>query len=71
MAADGQALYVRYIVHQREGITSTQSVDNVGENSDNYVTVRFFLVYGDPNALSTTPAFILKYVHYFGADRGA
>jgi hypothetical protein len=30
-----------------------------------------FLVYGDPSALSTTPALILKYVHYFGADRGA
>ena len=29
-----------------------------------------FLVYGDPNTLSTTPALILKYVHYFGADRG-
>jgi hypothetical protein len=29
-----------------------------------------FLVYGDPNTLSTTPALILKFVHYFGADRG-
>lgn len=29
-----------------------------------------YFVYGDPNNLSTTPAFILKLVHYFGADKG-
>jgi hypothetical protein len=29
-----------------------------------------FLVYGDPNTVATTPALLLKYVHYFGADRG-
>ncbi len=29
-----------------------------------------YLVYGDPNNLMTTPAFTLKLVHYFGADKG-
>ena len=29
-----------------------------------------YVVYGDPNNLSTTPAFIVKLVHYFGADKG-
>jgi hypothetical protein len=29
-----------------------------------------YLVYGDPNLLATSPAFILKVVHYFGADKG-
>jgi hypothetical protein len=29
-----------------------------------------YVVYGDPNRLSTFPAFIVKYVHYFGAQKG-
>ena len=29
-----------------------------------------YVVYGDPNTLATTPAFIVKFVHYFGADKG-
>ena len=29
-----------------------------------------YVVYGDPNVLSTLPAFIVKYVHYFGAPKG-
>jgi len=29
-----------------------------------------YVVYGDPNQLSTLPAFIVKYVHYFGAQKG-
>lgn len=29
-----------------------------------------YLVYGDPNQLSTLPAFIVKFVHYFGAQKG-
>jgi hypothetical protein len=29
-----------------------------------------YLVYGDPNQLSTYPAFIVKFVHYFGAEKG-
>ena len=29
-----------------------------------------YLVYGDPNQLSTLPALIFKFVHYFGADKG-
>lgn len=29
-----------------------------------------YLVYGDPNQLSTLPALIFKFVHYFGADTG-
>lgn len=42
IAADGKALYVRFVVRQHEGITATQSVDGVGENSDDYVTVRLW-----------------------------
>jgi hypothetical protein len=29
-----------------------------------------YVVYGDPNRLSTLPAFIVKFVHYFGAEKG-
>jgi hypothetical protein len=29
-----------------------------------------YVVYGDPNVLTTLPAFIVKYVHYFGAQKG-
>jgi hypothetical protein len=29
-----------------------------------------YLAYGDPNRLRTRPAFIVKYVHYFGAEKG-
>jgi len=29
-----------------------------------------YVVYGDPNNLATTPSFIVKLVHYFGADKG-
>jgi hypothetical protein len=29
-----------------------------------------FVVYGDPNVLYTRPAAIVKYVHYFGAEKG-
>lgn len=29
-----------------------------------------YVVYGDPNNLSTLPAFIVKFVHYFGAQKG-
>lgn len=29
-----------------------------------------YFVYGDPNNLATTPAFTIKLVHYFGADKG-
>jgi len=29
-----------------------------------------YFVYGDPNQLSTLPAFIVKFVHYFGAEKG-
>jgi hypothetical protein len=29
-----------------------------------------YVVYGDPNTLATTPSFIVKLVHYFGADKG-
>jgi hypothetical protein len=29
-----------------------------------------YLVYGNPNAPTTAPAFILKYIHYFGAEKG-
>jgi hypothetical protein len=29
-----------------------------------------YVVYGDPNKLNTLPAFIVKYVHYFGAQKG-
>ncbi len=29
-----------------------------------------YLVYGDPNQLNTLPAFIIKFVHYFGAQKG-
>jgi hypothetical protein len=29
-----------------------------------------YVVYGDPNNLYTLPAFIVKYVHYFGAQKG-
>ncbi len=29
-----------------------------------------YLVYGDPNALSTTPAMIAKYIFYVGAQKG-
>lgn len=29
-----------------------------------------YLVYGDPNAVVTRPALILKYVHYIGAQKG-
>jgi hypothetical protein len=30
----------------------------------------FFLVYGDANALATPPRLLLKWVHYFGAEKG-
>jgi hypothetical protein len=30
----------------------------------------FYLVYGDPNSVSTTPAIILKWVRYIGAAKG-
>lgn len=39
---DGAALFVRFVVPQREGITDTQAVDGVGENSDDTVTVRLW-----------------------------
>ena len=29
-----------------------------------------YVVYGDPNQLSTFPALIVKFVHYFGAEKG-
>jgi len=29
-----------------------------------------YVVYGDPNQLRTLPAFIVKFVHYFGAQKG-
>ncbi|HKW44426.1 MAG TPA: hypothetical protein VJN22_02140, partial [Candidatus Eremiobacteraceae bacterium] len=29
-----------------------------------------YVVYGDPNQLSTLPALIVKYVYYFGAEKG-
>jgi uncharacterized protein DUF5916 len=29
-----------------------------------------YIVYGDPNQLSTLPALIVKFVHYFGAEKG-
>ncbi len=29
-----------------------------------------YVVYGDPNELRTLPAFIVKFVHYFGAQKG-
>jgi uncharacterized protein DUF5916 len=29
-----------------------------------------YVVYGDPNQLATLPALIVKFVHYFGADKG-
>jgi hypothetical protein len=30
----------------------------------------FYLVYGDPNSLATTPALFLKYILYLGAPKG-
>lgn len=39
---DGKALYVRFTVPQREGVTATQAVDGTGENSDDTVTVRLW-----------------------------
>ncbi len=30
----------------------------------------FYLVYGDPNSLSTTPALYLKWIRYIGAEKG-
>ncbi len=30
-----------------------------------------YLAYGSPNTLSTTPALILKLIHYFGAEKGS
>ena len=37
-----------------------------------YLTSRneFYLVYGDPNSLSTTPALFLKWIRYVGAPKG-
>lgn len=29
-----------------------------------------YVVYGDPNRVTTLPAFIVKFVHYFGAEKG-
>jgi hypothetical protein len=29
-----------------------------------------YVVYGDPALLSTYPALIVKFVHYFGAEKG-
>ena len=39
---DAKAFYLRFTLQQREPLTATQSVDNVGENSDDYATVRFW-----------------------------
>lgn len=30
----------------------------------------FYAAYGDASLLSTTPSFILKFIHYFGAEKG-
>jgi len=30
----------------------------------------FYLVYGDPNSLATTPALFLKWIRYIGAPKG-
>ena len=30
----------------------------------------FYVVYGDPNSLSTTPALFLKWIRYVGAPKG-
>jgi hypothetical protein len=30
----------------------------------------FYVVYGDPNSLATTPALFLKYILYVGAPKG-
>ncbi|HTD35222.1 MAG TPA: hypothetical protein VK665_16270, partial [Candidatus Elarobacter sp.] len=30
----------------------------------------FYFVYGDPNSLTTTPALYIKWIHYWGADKG-
>ncbi len=30
-----------------------------------------YLVYGDANALATAPQLLLKWVHYFGAEKGS
>jgi hypothetical protein len=37
-----------------------------------FLTLRneFYVVYGDPNSLSTTPALFLKWVRYVGAPKG-
>jgi hypothetical protein len=29
-----------------------------------------YFAYGDASLLSTTPAFLLKFIHYFGAEKG-
>ncbi|HXW77730.1 MAG TPA: hypothetical protein VEJ20_09985, partial [Candidatus Eremiobacteraceae bacterium] len=29
-----------------------------------------YVVYGNPNAVTTSPALIVKYIHYFGAEKG-
>jgi hypothetical protein len=30
----------------------------------------FYIAYGDASLLSTTPSFIVKFIHYFGAEKG-
>ncbi len=30
----------------------------------------FYVVYGDPNSLATTPALFLKWIRYIGAEKG-
>ena len=30
----------------------------------------FYIVYGDPNSLATTPALFLKWIRYVGAQKG-
>jgi len=68
------AVGLRRIIGYAPPLTSAPSLVNASNVSFAYHRRmshdELYFVYGDPNNLATTPAFIIKLVHYFGADKG-
>lgn len=68
------AVGVRRIIGIAPPLTSASSFVDASNVSFAYhrrmAHDELYFVYGDPNNLATTPSFIVKIVHYFGADKG-
>ena len=76
MGADSSlALGVRRIIGTAPPLTPEPRVVNASNVTFAFYkksgATEVYLVYGDPNALATRPALVLKLIHYFGAEKGA